>query len=290
MDFAVCCCCEEIDKTGHEDMSADKADGGVKGAMRTLDLFEAFGREGRALSLSELAKLLEVPVSSCHQLVGTLEARGYLYTVGRRKEIYPSGKLLGVARALVAHDTWLRAASLHLQRLRDDTRETVILGKRQGHRVIYLAIEEGTEPVRFTAQAGDRKPLHFSAIGKALLAALDDLSLREMLRVLAERYPTTLPSAAHEQLRTELVRSRKRGWYTQRGGSEVDVMAISTGFTVAGDPFAISVAGPRLRIARAEKELVSKLLKTRDTILAMLEDRNKLYGWEDERASLATTV
>ncbi len=265
-------------------MSAEKADGGVKGAMRTLDLFEAFGREGRALSLSELAKLLDVPVSSCHQLVGTLEARGYLYTVGRRKEIYPSGKLLGVARALVAHYTWMRAARFHLQRLRDDARETVILGKRQGHRVIYLAIEEGTEPVRFTAQVGDRKPLHFSAIGKALLAAFDDMALGEMLRVLADRYPTTLPNAEQEQLRAELVRSRKRGWFTQRGGSDVDVMAISTGFAVADDPFAISVAGPRLRIARAEKAIVAKLLKTRAAILAMLEDRNKLFGWGNEGA------
>jgi IclR family transcriptional regulator, acetate operon repressor len=270
-------------------MSVEKADG-VKGAMRTLDLFETFGREGRALTLSELAKLLDMPVSSCHQLVGTLEARGYLYTVGRRKEIYPSDKLLGVARALVSHDTWLRAASFHLQRLRDETRETVILGKRQGHRVIYLAIEEGTEPVRFTAQVGDRKPLHFSAIGRALLAAFDDLALREMLRVLADRYPTTLPNAEQDQFRAELMRSRKRGWYTQRGGSEVDVMAISTGFTVADDPFAISVAGPRLRIARAEKELVSKLLKTRDAILTMLEDRNKLFGLHDERPLLPTTI
>src|SRR5258705_2077382 len=100
-------------------MNGEKADLGVRSAMRTVDLFEAFGREGCALSLTQLAKLLDMPVSSCHQLVGTLEARGYLYSVGRRRQIYPSDKLLTVARALTSHDTWLRSANLFLQRLRD---------------------------------------------------------------------------------------------------------------------------------------------------------------------------
>ena len=57
-------------------MAGNDHEAGVKGAMRTLDLLEAFGREGRALKLTQLARLLGVPVSSCHQLVGTLEARG----------------------------------------------------------------------------------------------------------------------------------------------------------------------------------------------------------------------
>ena len=269
-------------------MSAEKADNGVKGAMRTLDLFEAFGREGRALSLTELAKLLDVPVSSCHQLVGSLEARGYLYTVGRRKEIYPSGKLLGVARALVAHDTWLRSAGPYLQKLRDLTRETVILGKRQGHRVIYLAIEEGTEPVRFTAHVGDRKPLHISAIGRALLAELDDPTLRNMLQMLADRYSESLPGFDQNEFTAELMLMRKRGWYSQRGGSEVDVMAISTSFAVADDMFAISVAGPCLRIARSESSLVSKLLDARDAIRTMLEERGKLSRQLNEPEYLLT--
>lgn len=265
-------------------MATDRNDSGVKGAMRTLDLLEAFGREGRALSLSQLAKLLDVPVSSCHQLVGTLEARGYLYTFGRRREIYPSGKILGVARALVAHDPWLRSATPYLQQLRDRTRETVILGKRQGHRTIYLALEESPEPVRFTARVGDRKPLHISAIGRALLAELDALTLKDVLRVLTERYPQ--PGFDEKEFVSELMRSRKRGWFAQRGGRDVDVMAVSASFPVADETFAISVAGPRVRIARSQAKHVSELVSIRDTIAAMLEDRGSL----PERADASAEV
>jgi IclR family acetate operon transcriptional repressor len=197
-----------------------------------------------------------------------------LPSISRRREIYPTGKILGVARALVAHDPWLRSATPYLQQLRDRTRETVILGKRQGHRTIYLALEESPEPVRFTARVGDRKPLHISAIGRAVLAELDALTLKDILRVLAERYPQ--PAFDEKEFVADLVRSRKRGWFAQRGGRDVDVMALSTSFPVADETFAISVAGPRVRIIRSQMKIVSDLIDIRDAITAMLEDRGTL--------------
>ena len=56
----------------------------VKTAGRTLDLFEAFARERKPLSLSQLARAIGAPVSSCFGIVRTLEARGYLYEVKAR--------------------------------------------------------------------------------------------------------------------------------------------------------------------------------------------------------------
>lgn len=257
-------------------MAGNDHEAGVKGAMRTLDLLEAFGREGRALKLTQLARLLGVPVSSCHQLVGTLEARGYLYSFGRHKEIYPSGKILGVARALVAHDPWLRSTAPFLQALRDRTRETVILGKRQGHRAIYLAVEEGPEPVRFTARVGDRKPLHVSAIGRGLLAGMEDRALAAMLETLSARYPAAVPGFDATSFAAELRRGQKRGWHIQRSPPAIDVQAISAAFAIADDVAAISVAGPRPRVARAQARIIEELLRTRDAIQAMLDQRGTL--------------
>ena len=268
-------------------MGHETADSGVKGAMRTLDLLETFSREGRALSLTQLAKLLDVPVSSCHQLVGTLEARGYLYSFGRRKEIYPSGKILGVARALVAHDPWLRSATPLLRRLRDRTHESVILGKRQGTRAIYLAIEESREPVRFSADVGDRKPLHVSAIGKAMLAQLGATDLDETLAALAERYAQATPDFDPKAYAAELAKSRRRGWYAQRGGRDFGVLALSTSLSLAGDAFGIAVGGPYARVRKVQNAIVRELIEARDEIQALIEDPGgaKARGKPKERRS-----
>ena len=51
----------------------------VKAAARALDLFEAFSEAQRPLTLTELAQRIGAPMSSCHALVRTLRARGYLY-------------------------------------------------------------------------------------------------------------------------------------------------------------------------------------------------------------------
>ncbi len=37
----------------------------VKTALRVIEIIETYAREKRALSLSELARLLDAPVSSC---------------------------------------------------------------------------------------------------------------------------------------------------------------------------------------------------------------------------------
>ncbi|MBI1985503.1 MAG: helix-turn-helix domain-containing protein, partial [Rhodospirillales bacterium] len=109
----------------------------VRTAVRTLEAFEAFGRSQRPLTLSELARAIGVPVSSCHGLVATLRNRGYVYSVGNKRRVYPTRRLLDVAEAIVRNDPLLEFVEPMLTRLRDDTGETVILGTREGDGVVY---------------------------------------------------------------------------------------------------------------------------------------------------------
>lgn len=257
--------------TAAKDVKTKPEPASVKAAARTFDLLEAFAVERRALSLSQLAKLLNVPVSSCHQLVGTLEARGYLYTVGRRRQIYPTGKILGIARAIVAHDPWMIHAVPQLQELRTQTRETVLLGKRQGRHVIYLMVEEGTEAIRFTASVGDRKPLHLSSLGMALLGSLGDHQRDELLAEMEERYRTTTFALNEATVTRELAIGRERGWYVLQGGREFDVMAIGISFEISGESFAIGVAGPLQRVVPAKGSFAAALLATRAAIIRLPE-------------------
>ena len=72
----------------------------VKTAARTLDLLEAFAKARGPLSLTEIAQRINTPISSCHSLVRTLQARGYVYVLDSRKRVYPTKRLLAVAGAI----------------------------------------------------------------------------------------------------------------------------------------------------------------------------------------------
>jgi DNA-binding IclR family transcriptional regulator len=229
-----------------------KTEKSPQGALaRTLDIFEIFGAARQPLSLSEIARTIKVPVSSCHLLLRALLDCGYLYSLGRRKLYYPTRRLYDVARSIAAHDTLVEELRPVLTGLRDRSGETVILGKRQGDAVLYLEVLESAKTVRYTARAGEYKPLHSSATGKALLGALPPGELEAWLAAhpLQRVTPHTLTTAA--QLRLNLQQGRKRGYFVTRGENVIDVMAVAAGVTLDNEAFGIAIAGPLQRMEPA---------------------------------------
>jgi len=212
-----------------------------QGALaRTLDIFEIFGAARHPLSLSEIARTIRVPVSSCHLLLRTLLDCGYLYSLGRRKLYYPTRRLYDVARNIAAHDALIEELRPVLASLRDRSGETVILGKRQGDAVLYLEVLESAKTVRYTARAGEYKPLHSSAIGKALLGALPPEELDAWLG--SRPLPRVTP---HTQ------QGRKRGYFVTRGENVIDVMAVAASLKLDNEAFGIAIAGPLHRMEPA---------------------------------------
>ena len=60
---------------------------------RTLDLIELFAKEKRPLTLSDIAHLLKIPLSSCYDVVRAMLARGYIYELAPRAGYYPTSRL-----------------------------------------------------------------------------------------------------------------------------------------------------------------------------------------------------
>lgn len=242
-----------------------EASGLVPAAVRTLDLLEAFRAARRPLSLSELARLAGVPVSTCHGLVRTLVQKGFLYFPSPR-EVYPTGRLFEMAREIEANDPVVTRLTEPLESLRDATGETVILGALQGNAVVYLLVLESPQIVRYTARAGEQKPLHSSSIGKALLGAMPDDALTDWLRDNALPRVTGRTITSSRRLRKDLEDARRRGYYVTRGENVVDVMAIAAPLAGEPGPLGIAVAGPMHRMAAAEGRHAAQLLQTTKTI------------------------
>ncbi len=132
----------------------------VKTALRVLEIIETFARERRALSLSELSRLLSVPASSCLALIRTLTSLGYLYETARRQGYYPTGRLLAMAQQIARHDPVLDRVHGTMNELREATGETIVIGKlHEGQRCVYLDVLESPHAIRYIATAGERREL-----------------------------------------------------------------------------------------------------------------------------------
>lgn len=105
-----------------------------RSSLRALEIFDAFRAARRPLSLSELARITEIPVSTCHGVLRALEQRGFLYHLGAR-DVYPTRRLWDLADELRAHDPVARRLEPGLVALRDETTRRSLLGTRQGDAV-----------------------------------------------------------------------------------------------------------------------------------------------------------
>jgi len=221
----------------------------VKSADRTILILEAFAEALEPLALSDLARRIDIPVSACHGLVRTLSARGYLYEVGPRRGYYPTQRWLDKARLIASRDPLLERAAPAMEALAAATGETVVLAKRAGAATLYLKVIESRHAVRYSAQAGDQKPLHASSIGKAILLQLPPEEREALLAGarLARFTPNTLTS--RERLEQDLAAGLKRGWTHSRGENVPDVHAIAVPLRIAGEPYGLAVAGPEHRMA-----------------------------------------
>ncbi|MFN9771655.1 MAG: IclR family transcriptional regulator [Burkholderiales bacterium] len=230
-----------------------------RSAMRALEVFEAFRTARRPLPLSELAQRTGIPVSTCHGVMRALESHGWLYYVNAR-DAYPTRRLWDTADEIRAHDPVVRRLEPALAALRDETDETVVVGARQGGAVTYLLVLEGRQAIRYSARAGERKPLHSSSIGKALLGELAPDTLDAWLREHALERITANTITSAKRLRADLDSGRQRGWFATRGENVADVMAVSAALRGFGAPLGVAVAGPVHRMQGREAATAKRLV------------------------------
>lgn len=231
----------------------------VKAAIRTVELFELFARTGRPLRLLEMAEQLELPQSSCFGLVRTLHGRGYLYELAPRGGYYPSRRMLDQMQAIAAADPLVTRVMRHLESARDDSGETVVLAKMQGAGVVYLALAESPQTIRYSSSVGTRKPLHSTSVGKALLSRLPPSARRRIIGEAKLEGFTERTITDPEALEKEIERSAARGWFSSGGESIDDVGAVAVPVRLMGDWYAIAIAGPVDRIRRHLQGHVDRL-------------------------------
>lgn len=233
-----------------------------------MDIFEAFGRSTSPMTLTNLAQEIGIPLSTCHGITQTLLRRGYLYMLARRKEIYPTKRLWHLANRVMTFDPLHEVVRPVAEWLRDETSETIIVGKREGDTVKYLDVVDGPQAVRFTVLPGDIKPLHSTVIGKALLSTLDDEELAVTLERLELRRVTDRTITDPRELLREIVSSRKLGYFMTREENVSDAMGIGVPVAIGAETLAIAVAGPLPRMDARKATLVELLAKVAARVAA----------------------
>lgn len=229
---------------------------------RTLEFFELFAEHKRPLSLSEISKLLDIPVSSCHDVLQSLLERGYIYEIGPRAGFYPTLKLDNLASRIAENDPILMRADMALRELRDEFDESVSLAKSTGSSATYLIVFEPSHALRFLVHIGGQvRSLYATSAGKAALSTLEPEEREKIYRTLK-----LVPFTEHTiktigELREEVDRGAERGWHLNREESVPSATTISATFVWNRTPFIITVAGPTFRMEPKLQQVIDRMLQ-----------------------------
>ena len=142
----------------------------VKSAVRVLDIFEAFEAEQRALTISELVDLLQIPQSSMSTLIKSLVAKGFVEYEAETRRYRPSVRLAFVGNWVLGSTDVIARIHTLAQILHDETGETVLIGAENGLYLQYLSLVVSPHTVRFSLHPGLKRPIHRSGLGIMLLS------------------------------------------------------------------------------------------------------------------------
>lgn len=226
---------------------------------KSLAVLELVVESRRPVGLVELTERLGLPKPTVHRLVRQLEQQGLLQRVPRRDR-YGVGPRLG-SLAFNAIRAAVETGPVHaiLEALVAQIGETCNIGVLDRTQVVYVDRVECDWPLRLQLRPNSRRPLHCTAIGKLLLAALDDRIRRRLIAALdLHGYtPNTITDPARLEAECHTIRQQRFATNDQEFHLGLIGLAVpvrdETGEVVAG--LALHSPLQRMDLAGARKHL-----------------------------------
>jgi IclR family transcriptional regulator, acetate operon repressor len=245
----------------------DKRSGGILAIKRALNILELLAERDTGLSLSEVARLLEVNKQIASRLLATLEASNYLYKDSTTERIFLSYKLSNMGMRKLMQTRILDQSSSVIRELADETGELVRLAVVDRDTLTWVLAAVGQQrTLHIDPNYALKIHLHSTATGKAWLSTLPFEKASELMlnQGLTKRTVHTLTDL--DALKKELKRVKTSGYAISNGESELGVSAVAAPVVVAGlngearCVATLSVAAPSDRMRKAEMAAITPLV------------------------------
>lgn len=231
---------------------------------RAISVFELLASSQRGLSLSEISRKLDLPKSSTHRILGTLEQSTCVHKNAETGRYYLGVKLIGLSKAIVEGMELRETASPLLAKLMQRTRLTVHMAVLEhGQAVLVAKLEPAGQPSVGT-WVGRAMDVNSTGAGKALIAFLPPSELIKQIKSAStfvrhnHKTIVTMP-----RLKAELARIRELGYSVDDEEDELGMRCVGApvfdkfGKVVA----AVSVVGNTEQVPESRVEALGALVK-----------------------------
>lgn len=222
-------------------------------ARRVLRILLAFSQKNPRLTIEDLTKRAGVPKSSAYRHVALLRDMGFVDDDGHG--VYQlSVRTFLLSEAARAAEGALNVARPIMEKLRDSSRETVLLYKRVRRSAVCIDLCESVDPIRLSSSIGAKFPLDRGAMTRVLLAHMETGGHPGARRRDSERQNDGVCEA-------DLERIRRDGYAVSVGELSPDVWAVAAPvYDKDRVIYSLTIAGPAYRLDKARQDDLKTLV------------------------------
>jgi IclR family acetate operon transcriptional repressor len=234
----------------------------IQSVDRAISLLEAISESGRdGVALSTLARRVGLIPSTAYRILDTLVRRGCAIKDETSRRYFP-GPALRVGRTDNELALLRRKARRHLRDLARTSGETANLAIIGRGGLTFVDQIVSAQLVRVVPQSGGPLPIHATASGKALLAAMPPSRVAQYTAKGALVRFTQRTIVTRDALIAHLEKVRRAGYATDDeemapGGRCVAAVVQNDGRALA----ALSVSGPTVRMTRRRLRALGDLVR-----------------------------
>jgi DNA-binding IclR family transcriptional regulator len=226
--------------------AADRQRVPVQSLGRAFAILEEIARHRDGIGLAELSKMVGLHNSTAFHLAKTMVSLGYIRQERDSKRYRIGLPLFALAASALDEIEMVNIATPILEQLSRDTGESGHFAVRMGDAVVVIARTSGSGAFQLTDRVGVVRPAHCTALGKVILASLDDDQIKRFMQR-AELKPSTKKSITEvPALLREIADVKRTGVAFDQGEFNLEVRCIAvptkdfTGQTIG----AIGISGP----------------------------------------------
>ena len=199
----------------------------VRSVDRAIDVLELLARTGTPMSLAAILRAVKTQKSTTLNIVRTLVRRRILELDPETKKYKPGHLLLALAGQAGRTIDLASLAVPFLNQLVEQTRESVFLAVAEQDELVYVQVVNSSEPIRYVAREGMRRPLHGTSGGKLILALSGEAASEAYIERTGLPGYTDTTVTDPQKFRQEMQRFRRVGYGVSYGETMSDVLGVA---------------------------------------------------------------
>jgi DNA-binding IclR family transcriptional regulator len=230
----------------------------VGSVERAFSILELLDSSKRGWNISEMSRKLDIPKSTTHVLVTTLDQLGYIRQHRQTRRFQLSTKMFGLGRKALNVTPLPDIALPHLRWLVQETEFTAHVGILEKNQVVFVQKVDGPGIIKFDTYIGKCSELHCTGLGKSLVAFQPQESLDALLAGYSYDRFTRKTISSRSAFVAELARVRQQGYSMDDEEEELGIRCVAAPVLAGG--IAVAAVSVTATVSQMHIEGIDKVV------------------------------